>query len=96
MWLSLHTASSVNIAEFSPFISGAADHDLVANIDLAKRLHCEAVVVHGGYHFSGAATERVEASQERLKRAVECAESQGVVLLLENLNFEPHDAEIHY
>jgi sugar phosphate isomerase/epimerase len=94
--LSLHTASSVNIAEFSPFVSEAVDQYLQGNIDLAKQLGCEWVVVHGGYHFSSALKERISASLERLKRAVAYAERAGVVLLLENLNFEPIDAEIHY
>jgi sugar phosphate isomerase/epimerase len=94
--LSLHTASSVNVAEFSPFVGEAVDQYLRGNIDLAKELGCEWAVVHGGYHFSSAARERMSASLERLKRAVEYAERAGVVLLLENLNFEPEDAEVHY
>jgi sugar phosphate isomerase/epimerase len=32
----------------------------------------------------------------RLKRIVAYAESVGALLLLENLNFEPDDAEVHY
>jgi sugar phosphate isomerase/epimerase len=94
--LSLHTASSVNVAEFSPFVGEAVDRYLQANIDLAKQLGCEWAVVHGGYHFSSAVKERMSASLERLKRAVEYAERAGVILLLENLNFEPEDAEVHY
>ena len=94
--LSLHTASSVNIAEYSPEVDAAVDQYLRSNIDLAHRLHCEGVVVHGGYHFSSQLEARRSASLARLQRAVEYAEGQEVVLFLENLNFEPDDAEIHY
>lgn len=94
--LSLHTSSGVNIAEFSPFVGEAVDQYLRANVDLAGRLNCHGVVVHGGYHFSSQVEARKSASLERLKRAVGYAEGKGVVLLLENLNFEPNDAEVHY
>ena len=53
-------------------------------------------MVHAGYHFSAAVEARKSASLERLKRTVGYAEDVGTVLLLENLNFEPHDAEVHY
>lgn len=94
--LSLHTASSVNIAEYSPHVDDAVDQYLRSNIDLAHRLDCEGVVVHGGYHFSSQLEARMSASLERLKRSVGYAEGQGVALFLENLNFEPDNAEIHY
>jgi sugar phosphate isomerase/epimerase len=94
--LGLHTSSAVNVAEFSPYVSDAVDSYLRANIDLAMRLGCEWLVVHGGYHFSSDISARKTASLERLKRAVGYAESAGARLLLENLNFEPDDAEIHY
>jgi sugar phosphate isomerase/epimerase len=94
--LGLHTASAVNVAELSPYVSDAVDAYLRANIDCAKRLGCEWLVVHGGYHFSSDLQARKTASLERLKRAVAYAESVGARLLLENLNFEPDHAEIHY
>ena len=94
--LSLHTLSAVNVAEYSPFVSDAVDQYLRANIDLAQRLNCEGVVVHAGYHFSSALEARKSASMERLKLAVGYAEEVGAVLLLENLNFEPDAAEVHY
>ena len=94
--LSLHTSSGVNVAELAPFVSDAVDRYLRAYVDLARLLGCEGVVVHGGYHFSSQLEARKTASLERLKRAVEYAEERGVVLLLENLNFEPDDAEVHY
>ena len=37
--LTLHTASSVNIAEFSPHVDEAVDRYLQGNIDLAQRLN---------------------------------------------------------
>ena len=94
--LTLHTASSINIAEFSPYVDVAVDRYLEGNIDLAKRLGCLGVVTHGGYHFSSALEYRMQSSLERLKRATAYAEAAGVNLFLENLNFEPDDAEIHY
>jgi len=94
--LSLHTSSGVNVAEYAPFVGEAVDEYLRGNIDLARRLDCHGVVVHGGYHFSSQLEARKSASLERLQRAVEHAEREGVVLLLENLNFEPDDAEVHY
>ena len=94
--LGLHTASAVNVAEFSPYVSDAVDAYLRANIDCTVRLGCEWLVVHGGYHFSSDLQARKTASLERLQRAVAYAESVGARLLLENLNFEPNDAEIHY
>jgi sugar phosphate isomerase/epimerase len=94
--LGLHTASAVNVAEYSPFVAEAVDAYLRGNIDLAGRLGCEWLVVHGGYHFSSDVEARLQASLERLQRAVDYAERAGARLLLENLNFEPNDAEIHY
>ena len=94
--LSLHTASSVNIAEFSPYVSEAVDQYLQSYIDLAALLDCNGVVVHGGYHFSSQLEARMLASLERLQRSVAYAEEKGVKLFLENLNFEPDGAEIHY
>jgi sugar phosphate isomerase/epimerase len=96
IYLSLHTLSAVNIAEFSPFVDKAVDQYLEGNIDLARELGCQGAVVHAGYHFSGALDARKSASLERLKRAAGYAEKAGVTLLLENLNFEPDDAEVHY
>lgn len=94
--IGIHPSSAVNFAEFSPFVSEAADRHVEANIDLGARLGCGWIVVHGGYHFSSALEERRAASIERLKRAVEHAERVGQWLLLENHNAEPDDAEIHY
>ena len=94
--LTLHTASSINIAEFSPYVDEAVDRYLEGNIDLAKRLRCLGVVTHGGYHFSSSQDYRFQSSLERLKRATAYAERAGITLFLENLNFEPDDAEIHY
>lgn len=94
--LSLHTSSAVNIAEYSPFVSEAMDQYLRGCIDLTQLLNCQGMVVHGGYHFSSQLEARKQASLERLQRAVGYAEEKGVVLFLENLNFEPDDAEVHY
>ena len=53
-------------------------------------------MVHAGYHFTADVPERMQAGLERLQRMVAYAESKGARLLLENLNKEPADAEVHY
>jgi sugar phosphate isomerase/epimerase len=94
--LGLHTLSGVNVAEFSPYLSEAVDAYLRANIDFARRLGCAWIVVHAGFHFSSNVEARQAAALEHLQRAVAYAEQTGARLLLENLNFEPDDAEVHY
>jgi len=93
--LGLHTLSSVNTAEISPLVGEAVDAYLKGYIDLSKRLGAGWIVVHAGYHF-GDRQRRMAASLERLKRVTEYAERAGVRLLLENLNREPDQAEVHY
>lgn len=94
--LGLHTLSGVNVAEMSPFLREAADQYLRAYVDAATRLNAEWIVVHAGYHFTADRRPRMEASLERLKRAAAYAEEKGALLLLENLNWEPDLAEVHY
>lgn len=94
--IGLHTLSAVNIAEVSPFLRDAADAYLRGYIDAAKRLNAEWVEVHAGYHFTSDKALRMEAGRERLKRATAYAADRGVQLLLENLNWEPDLAEVHY
>ncbi len=94
--LGLHTLSGVNVAEFSPYVSEAVDAYLRANIDVAQRLGCAWLVVHAGFHFSANVAARQAAALARLQRAVAYAEQVGPRLLLENLNLEPADAEVHY
>jgi sugar phosphate isomerase/epimerase len=94
--LGIHTLSAVNVSDFSPYMSEAVDAYLRANIDLGKRLGVERVLVHAGLHQSSELELRGKASLEHLRRAVEYASSAGVTLLLENLNREPDDAELHY
>ena len=94
--LGLHTLSAVTIAEVSPFLRDAADAYLRAYVDAAVRLRAEWIVVHAGYHFTDDKSLRMDASLERLKRAADYAERQGALLLLENLNWEPDRAEVHY
>jgi sugar phosphate isomerase/epimerase len=94
--LGIHTLSGVNVSDFSPYMSEAVDAYLRANTDLGKRLGVERVLVHAGLHQSSEMELRHKASLEHLQRAVEYAESAGVTLLLENLNHEPDDAELHY
>ena len=92
----LHTLSAVNIAEFSPHLAEAADQYLRGYIDIAKAIDAGWVEVHAGYHFTSDVAQRRAAGLERLQRAVDYAEGQGVLLLLENLNWEPEHAEVHY
>ncbi|HSR72424.1 MAG TPA: sugar phosphate isomerase/epimerase family protein [Kiloniellales bacterium] len=94
--LGLHTLSAVNIAEYAPFVSDAVDRYLEHYVDACVRLKAEWIVVHAGYHFSSDVKERMEAGLERLKRIADYAEKKGARLLLENLNWEPDRAEVHY
>jgi sugar phosphate isomerase/epimerase len=94
--LGLHSMSAVNVAEISPFIREAVDLYLRAYIDIGKRLGVEWIDVHAGYYFGRDYDLRRTASLERLRRAADYAESQSVLLLLENLNREPDRAEVHY
>lgn len=94
--IALHTLSAVNIAEISPFLRDATDAYLHAYIDLAARLDAKWVIVHGGYHFTADKALRKEAAIARLQRAARYAETKDVLLLLENLNGEPAQAEVHY
>ena len=94
--LGLHTLSGVNIAEISPFVGDAADEYLRAYIDLAVRCGAEWTIVHAGYHFTDDYTARRQAGLERLKRAGDYAGKRGALILLENTNREPADAEVKY
>lgn len=94
--LGLHTSSAVNVAEYSPFVSEAMDDYLRCYVDSAVMLHARWVVVHGGYHFTADRQVRIDSAIARLGRAVDYAEQQGALLLLENHNTEPKSAEIHY
>ena len=94
--IALHTLSAVNVAEYSPFLSEAADYYLKAYIDVAPKLGAEWIVVHAGYHFTADVQMRMEAGLHRLQRMVRHAEQEGALLLLENLNREPENAEVHY
>ncbi len=94
--LGLHTLSAANVAETSPFLRDAVDTYLCAYMDLAARLGAGWIVVHAGYHFTSDIERRKQAALERLQRAAGYAERSGVQLLLENMNREPDDAEVHY
>jgi sugar phosphate isomerase/epimerase len=94
--LGLHTLSAVNIAETSPFVTKAADEYLAAYIDAAGRLGAGWILLHGGYHFGSDKKPRMDAAVQRIGRAAKLAEKKKARLLLENLNPEPKDAEVHY
>ena len=94
--LGLHTLSAVNVAEYAPLVSEAVDAYLKAYVDAAVLLGADWVVVHAGFHFTDDIPMRMRAGLERLQRVVAYAETKGACLLLENLNKEPKDAEVHY
>jgi sugar phosphate isomerase/epimerase len=94
--LGLHTLSAVNVGETSPFVRDAVDRYLEGYIDVATRIGAEWIVVHAGFHFGSDKTRRMAAGRERLARVAAYAERKGARLLLENLNREPADAEVHY
>ena len=94
--LGLHTLSGVNIAEVSPFVSDAADEYLRAYVDMAVATGSGWVIVHAGYHFTDDYRMRRQAGLDRLRRAGDYAEKCGALLLLENTNREPEQAEVKY
>lgn len=94
--MGLHTLSAVNMAEFAPYLSEAVDAYIKSYIDIAKLLDANWVEVHAGFHFTGDYERRKNAGLERLKRMGDYAAKQGVKLLLENMNPEPKNAEVHY
>ena len=94
--MGIHTLSAVNVAEIAPHVRDGVDRYLFGHIDACKRLGGEWMVVHAGYHFTCDVAMRREAAVERLQRLSEHAEQIGIDLLLENMNWEPDDAEVHY
>ena len=94
--IGLHTSSAVNVAEYAPHASGGVDEYLKAYVDVYTQLGAEWIVVHAGYHFTKDKELRMKAGFERLQRIAAYAEKNKVRLLLENLNKEPADAEVHY
>ena len=94
--LGLHTASAVNVAEYAPYVGDAVEQYLRAYVDAAVLLGAGWIVVHAGFHFTSDRDERMRAGRERLQRLAAYAERQGAVILLENLNKEPAEAEVHY
>jgi sugar phosphate isomerase/epimerase len=94
--LGLHTASAVNVAEVAPYVADAVEHYLEAYVEIAPRLGAEWIVMHAGFHFTSDKEQRMAVGRDRLKRIASHAEQHGAVVLLENLNKEPDNAEIHY
>ena len=94
--LGLHTSSAVNVAEDAPYVGEAVDRYLEAYVEIAPRLGAQWIVMHAGFHFGSDRERRMAAGLERLKRVVGHAERRGALVLLENLNKEPDDAEVHY
>jgi sugar phosphate isomerase/epimerase len=94
--LGLHTSSAVNVAEQAPYVADAVETYLRTYVDASVRLGAKWIVVHAGFHFTSDKAERMRAGRERLKRIVAHAENKGTTILLENLNKEPEEAEIHY
>jgi sugar phosphate isomerase/epimerase len=94
--LGLHTASAVNVAEYAPYVGDAVERYLAAYVDAAVMLGAEWIVVHAGFHFTSDIEQRMAAGRERLRRLAAYAERSGALVLLENLNKEPADAEVHY
>jgi sugar phosphate isomerase/epimerase len=94
--LGLHTASAVNVAEYAPFVGDAVDRYLDAYVDAAALLGAGWIVVHAGFHFTSDRDQRMRVGLERLRRLADYAERRGPVILLENLNKEPENAEVRY
>ena len=94
--LGLHTLSAVNVAEYAPLVGEAVDAYLRGYVDAAVALGAGWIVVHAGFHFTSDIQMRMDTARDRLRRVLDYAAPLGVRLLLENLNKEPGDAEVHY
>jgi sugar phosphate isomerase/epimerase len=94
--IGIHTMSAVNVAEYAPHVRDGVDRYLTGHMDACKRLGGEWMVVHAGYHFTSDVQLRMQTGLERLERLSDYAEKIGLTLLLENMNWEPDDAEVHY
>lgn len=94
--LALHTLSAVNVAEYSPYVGDAVEAYLRSYIDIFPKLGAQWIVVHAGYHFTSDKEMRMAAGKARLQRIADYAEKRKALILLENLNKEPADAEVHY
>lgn len=94
--IGLHTLSAVNVAETSAHVDEAVDEYLRAYVDIGEKVGADRIIVHGGYHFTDDAEERIQASKDRLRRILTYAEDKKPTLLLENHNHEPPDSEMHY
>ena len=92
----VHTMSAVNTAEVAPHVRDGVERYLIGHMDACKMLGGEWIVVHAGYHFTSDVEMRMEAGLERLKQLSDHAEKIGLTVLLENMNWEPDDAEVHY
>jgi sugar phosphate isomerase/epimerase len=94
--IGLHTSSAVNVAEYAPHAADGVDAYLRSYVDIYPKLGAEWIVVHAGYHFTKDKEARMKVGLERLKRIAEYAEKKKARILLENLNKEPKEAEVHY
>jgi sugar phosphate isomerase/epimerase len=94
--LGLHTNSAVNVAEYSPRVADAVTEYLKGYVNIFPKLGASWMVVHAGYDFTRDKQMRMAAGKERLKRVAAHAEKKKALMLLENLNKEPADAEVHY
>ena len=94
--LGLHTASAVNVAEYAPYVGDAVEQYLCAYVDASVKLGAGWIVMHAGFHFTSDTEQRMQAGRERLQRVANYAERKGALILLENLNKEPEQAEVHY
>ena len=79
-----------------PMSATRSTHYLKAYVEIAPRLGAEWIVMHAGFHFTSDKEMRMKAGLERLQRIVAHAERHGALVLLENLNKEPEEAEVHY
>ena len=93
--IGLHTSSAVNVPSRAARERGRGRVSK-SYVDIYGQLGAEWIVVHAGFHFTKDKERRMKAGLERLKRIADYAEQKKARLLLENLNKEPADAEVHY
>ena len=97
MHLGLHTSSAVNVAEYAPYVADAVERYLEAYVDAvgAARRRVDRHACRVSFHLRHRAAHAGRAASG-CSALVAYAERKGALVLLENLNKEPADAEVHY
>lgn len=96
MDFSVHSASFVNTAEFTPGMHEASVEHLLEYLDVACKMGADHLVIHCGFHFSQLMDDTYSALLDCFRKVVDVAERKKMPLMIENMNLLPVEAEIRY